>query len=232
MTSLGLIAPLEPLASEYETILAESGIGVATVVTDAADSHDLDDVTAAGADDLLSPAAADLARQGADAVVWACTSGSFAAGLAAARRQVDLLADAARCPATSTSVALLDALQLLGVDEISLLSPYPQPVTDRLLGFLADAGVAVAAVTILPTQGPSVSSRLDARQLAGAARTLGSTRLVVVPDTAIPGCVLWPAVEIDAPVVFANQWTLWRGLTLVEAPVTHRGLGVMAGVDA
>ncbi len=51
---------------------------------------------------------------GAEAVVWACTSGSFVYGWEGAQGQVRALARSAGLPASSTSFAFVHAAQELG----------------------------------------------------------------------------------------------------------------------
>lgn len=230
MSIVGLLAPVEPLAAEYDRVLRACGCEVETVVTPALDSHTLDDVTAAGDEAVLVPAARQLGAAGSAAVAWACTSGSFAGGLDAARDQVAALASAARVPATSTSLALLDALAALGTDSVGVCSPYPWPVTERLCAFLDDAGIGIAGLRVVPTDGPSVSKRLDARRLSQEIAALGAVPLAVVPDTAIPGCDLARDIDAAVPVLFANQWTIWRSALLAGGDPRPAELGPLAGV--
>ena len=229
MITIGLIAPLEPLASEYDAVIADCRCRSLSAVTEAADSHALADVTAAGDLDRLVPAAKTLSTGGADVVVWACTSGSFFGGLAVAESQLRTIYEATSRPTTTTSLALLDCLRTLNVNAIGLLSPYPAEVTDRLIAFLREARVSVVELRSLPTSGPSVSSQLGAEQLSSEVAAFGEVPIVVVPDTAILGCSLWPTLETEVPVVFANQWTLWRALCLAGVAPSHRNLGILDG---
>lgn len=232
MSQVGLIAPLEPPCDEYASVLGDLGISMRTVVTDAADSHRLSDVRDAGDLDRLVPAARELGAAGVDYVVWACTSGSFAGGLAAAREQQAAIADAAQAPATSTSLALLDALQALGADVVDVVSPYPLDVTDTLVAFLADAGVRVLSTVDAATPGPSVSKRLTAADLVAGLGEDRLARLSIVPDTAVSGC----AVAAELPehtrrrTLFANQWTIWRIVEQYGGTAPHPSLGPLSGL--
>jgi maleate isomerase len=172
----------------------------------------------AGAPETLASPGRDLAARGARAVVWACSSGSFIGGLAWAEAQAADLAAAAGRPATSTALALVQALGHLGAEQVDLLSPYPEPVTQRLIGFLAEAGLRTGATRSLDCAQSADSHALDLDAVL-AAQPPG-TRPLLLPDTAIDTLHRLPALEAQAgrPVVTANQATLWAGLRLIGAP--------------
>lgn len=179
----------------------------------------------AGAAEVLAPPARALAARGARAVVWACTSGSFIGGLAWAEAQVADLAAASGRPATSTALALVQALRHLGADGVELLSPYPEPVTSRLIGFLAEAGLRTETTRSLDCATSADSHALDLDAVM-AAQAPG-TRPLVLPDTAVDTLHRLPDLEARAgrPVVTANQVSLWAGLRLIGAPSVLPGAG-------
>ena len=76
-------------------------------------------------------------------VAYGCTSGSFVSGRRgeAALREAMVAAGASR--AVTTSGALLRAVETLGIDSLAVVTPYPDEVGDRLVAFLAEAGVKV-----------------------------------------------------------------------------------------
>ena len=88
-------------------------------------------------------AAALLADARCDLIVYHCTGKSMEAGIAAERRVVAAIADAAGVPAASTATAILEALSVLGARRVVLTSPYVQQTNDNERAFLAEAGVTV-----------------------------------------------------------------------------------------
>ncbi|MDN5857639.1 MAG: maleate cis-trans isomerase, partial [Pseudonocardia sp.] len=85
------------------------------------DAHRVDALLDIGGDGVLADGARALASTlestgsgPLDAVMWACTSGSFVFGWDGAEQQVAQLAKAAGVPASSTSFAFTDACAHLG----------------------------------------------------------------------------------------------------------------------
>ncbi|PXX99419.1 maleate cis-trans isomerase family protein [Halomonas sp. LBP4] len=191
------------------------GIEVGKIPSDG--HHEPAALTALGAVDRLAPVGEALVHQaGAQAVVWACTSGSFIGGLAGARAQAEGLETALGVPVTSTALAFLEALSALGHRRVDLLSPYPQEVTRRLVHFLGEGGVAVGHLEVLDCPYAADSHRVD---IAEAVRTFcrehrDSEVPLLVPDTAVNTLQWLDTLNRQAGrvVLTANQVSLWAGL--------------------
>src|SRR5688500_10608056 len=67
--------------------------------------------------------AADLATVYPNAIAWMCTSGSFSRGAAWDAELRGRMSEYGDCPATSTSTAMVTALQALGVRRVGVASP-------------------------------------------------------------------------------------------------------------
>ena len=78
-----------------------------------------------------------------EVVAYACTSGSFVGGVAGERAMCEAMTRAGAVPSVTTSGALLDALNELGVRRLALVTPYTVSVTLALEGYLAEAGITV-----------------------------------------------------------------------------------------
>ncbi len=76
-------------------------------------------------------------------LAFGCTSGSFIGGQGYDEKLVRTLEDATGIPATTTTTAVLRALELLGVRRIALATPYTEEVTGLEARFLADHGFEV-----------------------------------------------------------------------------------------
>jgi len=112
MTALGFLYPGHSGEDDYPRIeqLLGSDIRVDLVHTDIGeDAHRVDALLEMGSPRRLEAGVAELRLAGADAVVWACTSGSFVHGWDGAHAQVRALAQAAGLPASSTSFAFVHA---------------------------------------------------------------------------------------------------------------------------
>ncbi|APE29656.1 hypothetical protein BOX17_01000 [Halomonas aestuarii] len=170
-------------------------------------------------------------EEGAEAVVWACTSASFIGGLDWAREQRAGLEARLGVPVTSTALAFLEALESLGLDRVDLLSPYPDDVTLRLVSFLREGGVGVIHDKALDCPYAEDSHRAD---ILGEVRRFRQrypdlSRPLLVPDTAIDSLRRREAMVEAAggEVLTANQVTLWAGLkrlTWPQRPASLLGL--------
>ncbi|MDE0113464.1 MAG: hypothetical protein OXI87_04405 [Albidovulum sp.] len=159
-----------------------------------------------------------LAYAGADAVVWACTSGSFIGGLAKAKTQLRDLQGRIGVPVTTAALALMSAADRLGLQKIDILSPYPMDVSGIFRDFMEDAGFEV--VSLLPLGSPcaSASASLD---LIEECRPLASMpgEAIIIPDTATNtlGNVAELETAAGKPVLTVNQACLFEGALLAGA---------------
>jgi len=161
------------------------------------------------------------------AVVYACTSGSFVAGMAGERALCAAMREAAAAPAVTTSGALLDALAALDVRTVAVATPYDAPVTDRLASFLAEAGHRVAGCAWLGLQADIARvAAPSVRRLVEAADT-PEADAVFISCTNLRTFDLLEDLEgeLGKPVLSANQVSLWAALRaggLPAAPVKQR----------
>jgi len=199
------------------------GLRIEVALSRADPNHTPEDLVATGQIERLSEPATTLATNGADLIAWVCTSGSFVGGRVWAERQADDLARLSGRPATSTSLAIVDALRASAVGEVDLMSPYPPALTDRLIGFLRDHEIDVAERTTLDCPTGGASHRFDIvdalQQFVD--RIDESERPILIPDTAINTLDLGDRLEAVArrPVLTANQATLWHVARRLGVPL-------------
>lgn len=226
----------DPETRHYEHWLRELGFPAVRTVeafSEADGRHNLESVYDTGREDKLVAAARELGEAGCDLVAWPCTCASFIGGLDWSREQAAAVARAARRPATSTSLAMLEAVRVLGADTVDVVSAYPPPTTHRFLRFLDEAGVGVAAMVSLDCHDELQSSELDIhREVLRFHRAL-STRShpLLIPDTAISTLGVIGVIEasIGRPVVSGNQATLWHSLLLLGHECRADHYGVLLG---
>lgn len=183
--------------------------------------------------DYLEDAARRLARIGVDSIMWACTSGSFVIGVERARIQAAAIAKAAKTPASSTSLAFVDALQSLGLRRVAVVSPYPKDATELFLNFLRHIGVEIVSSRHLDNPSGWDSALFDQQKLVEICKAtdVPAAQALVVPDTALPTLDILAELEqaLDKPVLTANQVTLWKGYLLAGAQ-PPAGLGCLSWV--
>jgi maleate cis-trans isomerase len=231
---IGLLAPYRELPGELTDVVAAAPEPALLwqVVTVAADSHELADLRETGSDAALLDGLERLRRWRPSVVSFACTSGSFVAGREGALAQVETMERAAGVPATSTSLAFVEALAALSLSDVALLSPYPRPATDALVGFLAEWGVTVRCSTALGCPGGRESERLGAAEIDSALAALDPALPTILPDTAVWGLAIQREVAARQPglLLVANQVTLWNAFDLAGMSTDVAHFGPLAGL--
>lgn len=133
-----------------------------------------------------------FAHDGADVVIYGCTSAGFLAGPNGDTQAVDSLSELVGAPVVSTAVAMGAALHWSGLDRVDLVSPYLDWKNDILVSFLAAAGVTVAGCSTFAAKNPQELGAITADMVL--ARCLEVAR----PDS--PGmfiaCVQLPTIDV------------------------------------
>ncbi|MER6695110.1 maleate cis-trans isomerase family protein, partial [Streptomyces minutiscleroticus] len=195
------------------------------------DAHRVDALLELGSAQRLAAGTEELRLSGAEAVVWACTSGSFVYGWEGAHEQVRALALAAGLPASSTSFAFAHAVAELGVRRVAVAATYPDDVTALFAAFLKDAGAEVVAST---GSGAGTAAEVAAwgeKEVMALARRSDhpDAEAVLLPDTALHTAAHVADLEaaLGKPVLTANQVTVWEALRLADRRVHEPALGAL-----
>ncbi|MEV5363019.1 decarboxylase [Streptomyces cellulosae] len=234
MTALGFLYPGHSAEDEYPRIelLLGGDIRVDLVHTDIGeDAHRVDALREMGSPERLAAGLEELRLAGAEAVVWACTSGSFVLGWDGARDQVRRLALAAGMPASSTSFAFVNAIREIEVRRVAVGATYPEDVAQLFADFLRAGG---AEVTGVHSSGIVTAAEVGAwgeRELFALARAADTpdAEALLLPDTALHTVAHIPALEkeLGKPVLTANQVSVWECLRLTDRRVNAPRLGAL-----
>ncbi|MCP8708068.1 decarboxylase [Streptomyces thermocarboxydus] len=234
MTALGFLYPGHSAEDEYPRIelLLGGDIRVDLVHTDIGeDAHRVDALREMGSPERLAAGLEELRLAGAEAVVWACTSGSFVLGWDGARDQVRRLALAAGMPASSTSFAFVNAIREIEVRRVAVGATYPEDVAQMFADFLRAGG---AEVTGVHSSGIVTAAEVGAwgeRELFALARAADTpdAEALLLPDTALHTVAHIPALEkeLGKPVLTANQVSVWECLRLTDRRVNAPRLGAL-----
>ncbi|MFE9924022.1 aspartate/glutamate racemase family protein [Streptomyces sp. NPDC005774] len=234
MTALGFLYPGHSAEDDYPRIeqLLGSDVRMDLVHTDIGeDAHRADALLEMGAADRLAAGLQQLRLTGADAVVWACTSGSFVRGWDGAHEQVRALARTAGMPASSTSFAFVHAAREIGARRVAVGATYPDDVAALFVEFLAADGVEVTGVTSSGVITAAEVGTWGEAELFALARAADrpDAQALLLPDTALHTAAHLPALEkeLGKPVLTANQVTVWEGLRLADRRVNAPSLGAL-----
>jgi maleate cis-trans isomerase len=234
MTALGFLYPGHSAEDDYPRIeqLLGSDIRVDLVHTDIGeDAHRVDALLEMGSAGRLATGVQELRHAGADAVVWACTSGSFVHGWDGAQEQVRTLARTAGMPASSTSFAFVHAVRELGVRRVAVGATYPEDVAQLFAQFLRSDGVDVVSVSSSGIITAAEVGTWGEPELLALARNSDhpDAQALLLPDTALHTAAHIPALEkeLGKPVLTANQVTVWEALRLADRRVNAPELGAL-----
>ncbi|AZM46209.1 decarboxylase [Streptomyces sp. WAC 06738] len=197
------------------------------------DAHRVDALLEMGSAARLAAGVDQLKAQGAQAVVWACTSASFVYGPEGAARQVAELSETAGLPASSTSFAFARAVAELGVRRVAVAATYPEDVAELFAVFLKAGGAEVTSTRgsgIITAAEVGTWARDEVLELARAGDH-PDAQAVLLPDTALHTAAYVAEVEaaLGKPVLTANQVTVWEGLRLLGRRATEPALGRLFG---
>lgn len=230
--TIGILYPGHAAEDDYQLLERTLDVRLPVVHTSVGeDAHRIDALLDLGGPQRLAEGVARLRPHRADAVMWACTSGSFVFGPDGAREQVERLADAAGVPASSTSFAFANAAAALGLGRVAVAATYPADVADRFAAFLAAGGIEVAgqrAHGIVTAAEVGRLGRADVLALV-AAHDDPRAEAVLVPDTALHSVAWLDELErrVGKPVLTANQVTAWEGLRLAGDSTSRAGAGTL-----
>lgn len=183
--------------------------------------------------DNLTEATRRLSLLRPDAVMWACTSASFIVGRRGAERQADAMAEVAKVPASSTSLAFARALSMLGLRRVAVLAPYPEAAARAFVAFLGEGGIEVDGFVWLDALNGFDSALIPAETILRAAAETDrrTAEALLIPDTALSTMAIVDRLEraLGKTVLTANQVTIWEGLRLAGSPLTVAGYGQLLG---
>ena len=231
---IGVLYPGHSAEDDYLELEARLGGGPRFVVQHTEmveDAHRVDALLDWGRAERLADGARALAPLRPSAVVWACTSGSFAFGWEGAHEQAARLAAVAGVPASSTSLAFVNAVRALGVGAVAVAATYPDDVAQLFAGFLERDGIRVTSLRshdIVMAAEVGTLTEPDLLAIAAGGDDPDAEALLL-PDTALHTIAYLDALEraVGKPVLTANQVSAWEGLRLAGHRPAHSGLGAL-----
>ena len=172
-------------------------------------------------------------------VTFACTSGSFVAGLDGERALHRAMRWAGAGRTTTTSGSMLDAFAALGLRRIALATPYPADIGEKLVEFVEEAGYeAVSLENLGLPHGEAIQSTSDDDiiELARAPdRPAADAIFLSCTGLGTLDLVARAEQRLGKPVLTAIQVTMWGALRAagLRPPVSGQALLAAAtGVPA
>jgi maleate isomerase len=175
--------------------------------------------------DAIAAGCAEVAVADPGVTVYLCTSASFVAGLEGEARLRAAMARGGARRALTTSGAVLQALSALGIKRVAVATPYDEPLTRRLVSFLAEAGVETTGSAYLGLGSDIWRVGSDAVcQIAHAVPRDGADGLLLSCTNLRTYDVIAPLERaLGIPVVSANLATMWAALSALDRLPVNRG---------
>lgn len=173
-------------------------------------------------------AAALLADAEVDVIAWNGTSGSWL-GPTYDRKVCGLIESAFGIPATTSTLAILDALSFLGAKRYGLAVPYLEEHATKIIDTYAAQGLTCVTANWLGLVGNHdldlVPAEVFGAQLAAVAQP--DTEAIVVACTGVPTAKLVDEFEarLSIPVVDSVIVTAWHCLQMLRLRPTAAGWG-------
>ncbi len=234
-TRIGMIVPssntcLEPqtyriLGDREDVTVHFTRIEVTRIALDAGSSTQFDQAGMVAAARLLRTAEVDV-------IAWNGTAGSWL-GADQDRAMAEAITEATGVPATTSTLAYLDAFERFGIKQVGLVSPYTGDVNEAITAAYAREGIDVMGERHLGldvnesfarvTPGELVPHSLEMVHSGGG----GDPDAIVYLCTNLYGAPIVEEVEAETgvPALDSVALTLWRCLDLVGA----RGLDARWG---
>ncbi|HLI39818.1 MAG TPA: maleate cis-trans isomerase [Streptosporangiaceae bacterium] len=231
--TVGFVYPGHAAEDDYPAMekLLGGGVRLPVAHTGGKDLHAVAELLDLGSDARLAAGARELRTCGPDAVMWACTSGSFVFGWEGAARQARALSEAAGVPASSTSFAFVSAARALGVRRVAVAASYPEDVAGLFAAFLEAGGLDVTGLAAggIRTAAEVGALGEDEVMRLVTAHDRPDAEALLVPDTAMRTAGLAGRLEreLGKPVLTANQVTVWEGLRLAGDTRARSGPGAL-----
>ena len=176
-----------------------------------------------------------LADARVNAVLWSGTSGAWE-GLDADRRLVAQIGASTGIPATTSSLALLDALQVLDVQRYGLVVPYVKPIVAKIEHTFAEAGYKCVARSFASLTVNWDFAEMSPHEIADRVREVARS----VPDVIVIHCTNLRGSEVSEdlehelgiPVLDSVVVGIWGALQLLKIPVPRARFGRLAETPA
>lgn len=175
-------------------------------------------------------AAKQLADAEVNAIAFTCTAASFLEGPEYNKQIETQIRETTGIPAVTTSSAIIQAQQALGLKKVILISPYEEWLNERAKAFIEAHGIEVLAMEGLgiidvhiADVSPEEVYQLARKLLARNHEADG----IFISCTDLRSAEILDVLERDVgkPVLSSNQATLWAMLRIAGLKVPIEGFG-------
>jgi maleate isomerase len=171
-----------------------------------------------------------LATAPLQAIVFGCTSGSFLMGPDYDRELAKELSEVTNpIPVTTTTTAVVRALEALDLSKIVIATPYTDDINERACGYFDAIGHEIMGVQGLQITTDLEMTQLSPEKIYQLARSSWNPDAdgMVISCTSLRTIEILEALEADIgkPVISANQASFWAALRMAGVHEAVPGFG-------
>jgi len=169
------------------------------------------------AEDITEVTKDILPDQKLDCVAYGCTSGTIAVGYDVIKKRVNLAKPEAKVTTPITST--VKALKVLGINKISIFTPYTKTINESVVGYFKKKNIIVNSLSYFDIDSDLDIGRVDQNYLFDVLSKidLEESDALFVSCTALPVLSIIDKLEkkLNKVVLSSNQTLIWEALNLI-----------------
>jgi maleate isomerase len=179
------------------------------------------------AEDITEVTKDILPDQKIDCIAYGCTSGTVAAGYDSIKTKVNLAKPEAKVTTPITSA--IKALNKLGINKISIFTPYTKMINDSVVSYFKKENIIVNSLTYFDIDSDLDIGKVDESYLFNVLSKidLEDSDALFVSCTALPVLSIIDKLEkkLNKTVLSSNQTLIWDSLNEINYKEKIEGFG-------
>ena len=179
------------------------------------------------ANDITNVTKEILPDQKLDCVAYGCTSGTVAAGYDSIKEKVNLAKPEAKVTTPITSA--IKALKVLGINKISIFTPYTKKINDSVVNYFEKKNVIINSLTYFDIDSDLDIGKVDEDYLFEVLSKidLKDSDALFVSCTALPVLSIIDKLEkkLNKVILSSNQTLIWDSLNEINYKEKIEGFG-------
>ena len=168
-----------------------------------------------------------LPNQTLDTVAYGCTSGTIAAGVDEITNKIQSAKP--NCKVTTPITSAVNALKHLNLKKISVFTPYPQPINEKVINYFKNEGFDIQTFASFNLESDLDIGKIDPKYLLEVLTKMDTVdaEALFISCTALPAFEIIQELEnkIKKIVLSSNQTLIWDSIRSVGHNSSIEGYG-------
>ena len=168
-----------------------------------------------------------LPNQTLDTVAYGCTSGTIAAGVDEITNKIQSAKP--NCKVTTPITSAVNALKHLSLKKISIFTPYPQPINEKVINYFKNEGFDIQSFASFNLESDLDIGKIDPKYLLEVLTKMDTVdaEALFISCTALPAFEIIQELEnkIKKIVLSSNQTLIWDSIRSVGYNSSIKGYG-------